>query len=74
MSALDDAYAKMEAAVTKAEGTAASAKTLIVEFAKYVKANAGNPAAITAFADRLVASQDPLAEAVAANPDPDTTD
>jgi hypothetical protein len=64
----------MEAAVTQTEGVKASAKVLIQEFAKYVAANATNPAVLTAFTDRILASDTPLSDAVAANPDPDTTD
>jgi hypothetical protein len=64
----------LEAQVTAVEGAAASATVLITEFAKYVEAHKGDPVALQAFVDRLRASADPLAAAVAANPDPDATD
>ncbi len=64
----------LEAAVTKTEGAEASAKTLIQEFAKYVAAHVNDPAVLQAFVDRINAGADDLASAVAANPDPDTTD
>jgi hypothetical protein len=65
-------------AVTRTEGVAASAKLLILEFAKEV-ARLGalptvDPADLTALADRMNASADDLAAAVAANPDPNPND
>lgn len=74
MTAASDAVAAMEAAVTASVGTEASAGTLITEFAKYVAANVTNPAVLTAFTDRILASQASLQAAVAANPDPDPND
>ena len=61
-------------AVTKTEGAEASAVTLIQEFAKYVQAHKDDPVALQAFVDRINAGADSLGAAVAANPDPDTTD
>ncbi len=40
-------------AVTKTEGAEASAKALIVEFAKYVEAHKDDPAALQALVDRI---------------------
>lgn len=64
----------LEDAVTKQEGAEASAKVLIGEFAKFVEAHKDDPTALQAFVDRITASADSLATAVAANPDPDSQD
>lgn len=74
MATVPEVMAALDAQVTAVQGTEASAKTLILEFAKFVGANTTNPAALQAFVDRLNASAGDLAAAVAANPDPDPND
>lgn len=74
MSATSDAMDALAAAVGKSTAGTASAKTLILEYAKYNLANANNPAAITAAANQITADADDLAATVMANPDPDATD
>lgn len=64
----------LETEVAGTEGGSASAGVLIEEFAKYVEAHKNDPAALQNFVDRLRASKDSLAQKVADNPDPDTTD
>lgn len=71
---IPEIVAALEAKVAETEGVAASASTLIAEFAKYVAANKTDPVALQAFVDRLTASNATLAGAVAANPDPDPAD
>ncbi len=64
----------IEAQVTATEGTEASAGLLIGELAKYIEAHKTDPVALQALVDRLKASGDALAAAVAATPDPDPND
>lgn len=54
--------------VEKIVGVAESAKEAIVSLAAEVRANATDPAALSALADRLDSEADGLAEAIAANP------
>jgi len=54
--------------VTAIEGAADSAVALIVALAAEVRANATDPAALSALADRLDAESVKLGAAVAANP------
>jgi hypothetical protein len=74
MATVPELITALEAKVTETEGVAASAKVLIAEFAKFVAANKADPVALQAYVDRLTASNAGLADAVAANPDPDTAD
>lgn len=64
--------------VTDTEGAAASAIVLINEFVKELNRLAAqptvNPAEVQALADRLAASKQSLADAMAANPDPNPND
>lgn len=64
----------LETEVAGTEGGSASAGVLIEEMAKYIEAHKNDPAALQNFVDRLRASKQSLADKVAANPDPDTTD
>lgn len=64
----------LEAQVAATEGVEQSAGVLIGELAKYIEAHKTDPAALQALADRLKASSDALATAVANNPDPDPND
>lgn len=57
----------LEAEITRDETVNGSARSLIIALAAEVEANKGNPAALQALVDRLRASQDDLASAVAAN-------
>jgi hypothetical protein len=58
------------AAVTQVEGTEASAAAAIVGLANLYAAAKNDPVAIQALSDRLLASDNPLQTAVAANPLP----
>jgi len=61
---------KLQAEIAETKGTIASAIVLIQGFAAFVEANQNDPAALQAYVDELHATEQGLADAVAANPLP----
>jgi hypothetical protein len=70
MPVMDDLRNEVEST----KGQTASIIALVGEFAKYVEAHKTDPVALQQYVDDLKANNQAIADAVAANPDPDDQD